>query len=196
MFSQEKYWIRSLPINLEWEGWRASTVDLQRAGWQLSAEQDLMSGSVRIAMKNERYKIYGVSQKIPYNYFEEYSLYKGANITIPVQQMASRLHIEMMETSFKFVPIDAEPQFMNRERKSIEDFAIFAPALIRTNEIIVPNETVDDLLQRILEIQDPMVKKYYKEESLKNFSGSNINAIPEQKFIAQIISIDGYRKAA
>lgn len=185
-----QYFIQSAPLKLYWNGWESDTFTLQKNGWQLSVEQDLYSQSIRIAAKC--YNLYMISDMINISYLDVTSPYRNfaKEIIVPINKVGSNITIELMEKTFNFKPIDAEPVFYNRERKSIEDFAIFAPALVRTNEIIVPNEDVDSLLDKLLQLQDPMLKKYYKEEALKDRQSNGVKTLPENKFVAQIISMD------
>lgn len=113
------------------------------------------------------------------------------NFVVPCQALGRRVEIHMHGvidwTSFK--PIDAHPQFVERTVASLEDLVHFAPALVRTQEIIVPEETVPDLMERILKMQDPARQARLKAELREARYGQDIRYAPQQKFHAQILSI-------
>lgn len=189
------YFVQSYPMRVWWDGWESTTAHLQKEGWQIAAEQDILSQRLRLCIKNSKHKIYGISDLIQLNYLHN-NLDYLRNIVLPIRNMASEMRIELLERDFSFKPIDAEPKFM--VRKNIEDFAIFAPALATTNEIFIPEDTVSSLLDKILALQDPMMKEYYKNEvkRKKIEESMNIDAIPQRKFVAQVITLENYRKAA
>ena len=193
-----EYYIKNLPLRLWWDGWETNTQKLQKAGWSLTAEQDLMSGSFRILLKHPQ-KLYMLSDAVNVNYYDLHQQQQiMSTIEVPIRRVSSSMHIQLVERSFSFKPIDAEP-FVAGQVKSVEDLVWFSPPLIKTNEIIVPDESVDDLLRRILEKQDPLLKKYYKEEVMRgNYEGMSLSELPpgEVKFQAQIISLPYARRAA
>lgn len=180
---------QSRPVRLHWAGWETDTYRLQQAGWSLSAEQDVAQGRMRIAMRHEGYRIYGLTHLQDW-YFMDEMRYMNGTPDLQVQCMASRLDATIHQTGpFSFQPIDAVPQFMQRERRSIEDFAHFATPLARTREIILPEESVPDLLERILKLQQPAKTERLKRELAEDRAGMYLDAIPRQKFHAQILSI-------
>jgi hypothetical protein len=184
----------SAPIKLHWAGWEATTYSLQQAGWQLSAQQDMQYGSMRIAMKHEDQQVWGLTDRVDYDYMtalhDPYGHFR--NMVIPVRAMANRIMIQLIEpvtAMANFSPIDCTPQLDMRQIKTLEDLAHFAPPLVRTKEIILPEEDVPALLTRILELQKPARDEYFKQQIRAERDGMMIDAHPRQKFHAQILSI-------
>jgi hypothetical protein len=70
--------------------------------------------------------------------------------------------------------------------RRIEDLCHFAAPLVRTKEIIIPQESAPDLLDRILGLQQPAKTDRIREE-MRNPEG--LTVIPKQNFHAQIISL-------
>lgn len=70
-----------------------------------------------------------------------------------------------------FNPVDAEPRLLLTEVRSIEDFKIFRP-LAKKKEIIVPRESVSELLERIHQLQDPKQAEL-REKRRKEFRKFN-----------------------
>ena len=79
--------------------------------------------------------------------------------------------------------------FSKTEVRSLDDLAHFAVPLTRTNEIILPEENVDELLQRILALQQPGRTEHFRQQLRENREGMRLDAVPRQKFHAQILSI-------
>lgn len=147
-------------LKVHWAGWESNTLRLQKAGWQCSVEEDPMYRSIRIAIKHPAFKMYGISNSIQYDrklVFESYI----KHITIPIHYMASEMRIQIMSDLSAFRPIDAEPQFIETEMKSIKDYKMFRP-LENIPEIIVEPPTVSELLDKIIEYQSPKMVELRK----------------------------------
>jgi hypothetical protein len=56
---------------------------------------------------------------------------------------------------WSFNAIDATPSFTERRISRVEDLAHFAAPLVKTREIIIPQDSVPELLERILKLQQP-----------------------------------------
>jgi len=179
--------ILSRPLRVHWAGWETDTYRLQKCGWKLSAFQDIRGSRLRIALRHEGVGIEGITQELDYRYEQALDLRGRAyvdNIVLNVQRMLGEtvmLH-HVGDISAMWSPIDAEPRYTERRIDRLEDFAHFAGPLIRTNEIIVPEESVPELLERILKLQQPGRIARIREE----LRGEHR---PEQKFHAQIISL-------
>jgi hypothetical protein len=87
---------------------------------------------------------------------------------------------------WSFKDIDAQPTFTANKITKLEDLAHFATPLVRCNEVIIPEESVGTLMDRILELQQPARTERLREE-LRDPSG--LVAAPQMKFHAQILSI-------
>lgn len=182
----------SMPMRVHFAGWESDTYRLQQNGWQLSAHEDFMYDGFQLAMRHEQYGIHGLSARVPYEYRSMMNSpltrdFGHAMPDVPVA-LASRFVSQIFGTDFtKFSPIDAQPQFDTRQIQYIEDFKLFAPNLVRTQEIIVPEYDVDQLLTMILEKQQPAREEYFKRQ----IEGQELTSLmkPRQKFHAQIISL-------
>ena len=185
----------SRPVKLHWAGWETNTYRLQQAGWSLSAEEDIRDMRMRLALRHEGHRIYGLTAGVDFDFmgarYNAMDMVRATEaMTIPVQHMASRLTVQSYEHGgFNFRPIDATPQFLERRIQSIEDFAHFATPLARTQEIILPEESVPELLERILKLQQPARTDRLREQLRADRDGLRLDATPRQKFHAQILSI-------
>jgi len=201
----------SSPITkVYWAGWESDTLRLQKAGWELSTEQDIYRQSIRMAFRNTGYNIYGISNPISreecldmksmfinghprsdlvFNYFPP----------LTINYMASRMHVELREHSMEFMPIDATPAFETREVKSIEDFQIFRP-IGNPKELIVTPDSVPELLELIMKKQDPKQfeirekkrkewRKFTREINQAESISVEERIDPASSIVAQLITI-------
>lgn len=178
--------ILSQPYKVYWAGWETTTTRLQQCGWEISAEEDIYSRSIRIALRHQQAQVTAISNLVPYDYFRQ-GQYLEHGPEFHMAYMASRLFVSIQDNLTAFKPIDAMPQFVNTERKSIEDLGIFATPLVRTEEIIVEPQDVASLLEQIKQIQLPEQAAIRARQRLKE--GREGQAHPRQKFHAQILSI-------
>jgi hypothetical protein len=179
----------SRPVKLHWAGWTADTYSLQQAGWQLSAHQDIAMQSMQLALRHERYGS-GVSNHLAWHYMED--IYNHAYVLpeLAMHVFGRPVNIADYRTDWSaFQPIDAKPQMMTHRTGSLEDLVHFAPSLARTREIIVPEQNVDKLLERILELQAPAREARIRKEIMRRPEGYQLEGIPQQKFHAQILSL-------
>ncbi len=188
----------SRPLQVEWAGWRTDTYKLQGAGWSLSAHQDFAENRMRLAMEHKALQMRAISHHIDFRFMDAFvEGYRHdeylRSIVIPMHVVGREVHIHEQGTVDwnVFQPIDATPTFVQHKIGRIQDMVHFAPAQVRTKELIVPQENVDELMNRILELQNPARMERLKE-AVRN-EGTTAQGVQEalgkQKFEAQIISI-------
>jgi hypothetical protein len=184
--------ILSRPLRLHWAGWETNTYHLQQSGWQLSAEQDVYGQRMRIAMKHDGMNLLAMTPGFDF-YYERAARDPGGyleEMPVPVvAAMGRQINIhEHGRIDWTFKEIDAKPTFAENKITRLEDLAHFAAPLVRCNEVIIPEESVPDLLDRILKLQQPARTDRIRDQ-MRNPEGMLIEAIPKQKFHAQIISL-------
>jgi len=176
-------------VTFLWGGWNTTSLDLQQAGWQISVNQNVERGFIEFIIKHPAWRIYGVSERVyDFDYHKmNFNNLSRFDIPIKINHMCSELHIHhMCENIMTFQPIDAEPQICRNEIKSIEDFKIFQPPLVRTNEIIVEPDQVNKIMKQILKVQSPKQKEI-REKLRKQKERNEIRQ--QENFHAQIISL-------
>ncbi|WP_339084873.1 hypothetical protein [Hyphomicrobium sp. ghe19] len=146
-------------------------------------------------LKHDGAQMQAVSQLITWPY-REYAM-RHTNMSFrelpPIhfhligKSITYHIHGEVDYSNFN--PIDATPQFINREVRKLEDLVHFAPALVRTKEIILPEESVPELMERILKLQQPGREAELKRQLQADREGQIAGTHPRQKFHAQILSI-------
>lgn len=178
--------ILSRPLRVHWAGWETDTYRLQKCGWKLSAYQDVRGNRLQMALRHDGAGIEGITQVLDYRYEQALDLRERGyvdGVVLNVQRMLGETVMVRCEGEMGvWSPIDAEPRYTTSRIERLEDLAHFAGLLIRTNEIIVPEESVPELLERILKLQQPGRIDRIREE----LRGEKR---PEQKFHAQIISL-------
>lgn len=186
--------ILSRPIRIHWAGWETDTYKLQKSGWRLSAMQDIQGNSLQMAFEfGQGRKMQAITETIPFYYermldmrdYRAQDELRGLSLRV-VKAISDELmiHISGQLDAPGFGPIDAEPRYTTSTIQRLEDFAHFAGPLIRTNEVIVPEKSVPELMEMILKLQQPARIERIKDE----LRGEHR---VEQKFHAQIISLRG-----
>lgn len=187
----DKY-LGSQPWKLHFAGWETDTYRLQQNGWQLSAVQDPYYDAIQIAFQHPEYRIRGVSNKVRHWDAREVmsvgGLRDGPRYIETAAHLASDFisHAAFVAPMDRFRPIDAEPQLMDM-RSMMSQNMVFAPNLARTQEIIVPEQSVDDLLNMMLDRQAAnraeLIRKRVREQ------GQQVDFNPRTHVHAQIVSI-------
>lgn len=179
--------ILSRPLRVHWAGWETDTFKLQACGWKLSARQDVAGSRLQLALRHDGVGIEGITQELSYRFEQALDMRERAYVEAIVLKVQVMLGETVMvhhvgDLSTLWSPIDAEPRYTESRINRLEDFAHFAGTLVRTNEIIVPEESVPELLERILKMQQLGRIERIREE----LRGEKR---PEQQFHAQIISL-------
>lgn len=176
-----------------WAGFESDTYRMQQAGWSIAAEQDITRQTMRLAFRHDGQGMRGFSEisKWDYerNYYEPYRPDLRNDRPIMVQMMGRNINYSIKgSVDWNYVPIDAAPQIAPKtEITSIDDLVHFAPSLVRTKQIIVPEESVEDLMGRILKLQQPEREAEFQRQVQDE--GRDIAARPRQKFHGQILSL-------
>src|SRR5258706_8252287 len=156
--SQADYRILSQPTDVWWAGFRATTIQLQQAGWELAAHEDVHYGRLRLLMRHQGMRLYALSREKTFDYFRNHSYgfrsYDETPFSFEVTQAAHDIQMmRMPDVLSAFRQIDAIPQVVPTEIKSIDDLKIFATPLVRTEELIVEPANVAAMLEGIREMQ-------------------------------------------
>ncbi len=151
-------------VNVSFAGWESNTYKLQQNGWQLSVAEDPASMHLQIAMKHPALSMYGLTERIDYHRMEDLEdMQRHSGVSVQVIRMETNMKIQQPVMMYRdaqssdmsgFVPVDARPAVTMKEQTHIDDFRIFRP-LAQHNQIIVPEQNVDELLAKIHELQHP-----------------------------------------
>lgn len=199
--------IKNPIFKVHWAGWEADTLSLQRNGWQISAEQDMMRMAIRFAFKHEAYRIYGVSDLVSeldvMGYHGRFNPKMTGTFrefpTVTIRHMASNIDVIVHTNFSSFTPINAVPEFLTQERKHIDDFKLFRP-IDKINEIVIARPNAEGLLQEILKLQDPKQaeirekrrKEFRRFNSIMegmSFDDASKIALPSSDIVAQIVAV-------
>jgi hypothetical protein len=189
------YRIRNRPIKVHWLGWRTDTFQLQQAGWQMAAEEDIARQSFRMIFKYDSGysdgQIYGISNLVSFNYMREPARTALDYLVLTIQHLTSNVSVSVMDDLSEFRQVDAEPYLCNQEIKDIEDFKLFSVPLTRTEELIVEPKDVNDLMQEIMKLQSPKQKEIRDKRRRTSRQGMNLDGLAKgvPKVHAQIITL-------
>lgn len=180
----------SEPVSIRWAGWESNTLQLQNAGWQLSAMEDYQRDAMIIALRHPEYQMEGMTTLCRDFISSSFGYDRGKTLQTGMRCFGREVHCHLGqdEHSVPWRAIDAHPQWSTLRGEVISrlgDLAHFATPLARTQEVIIPaaDPTVDELLAKILAKQQPAREEYYR--NLVESEGRRIG--PQMKFTAQIL---------
>jgi len=165
-------------------------------------EQDVYRMALRVAIRHPKFRMYGISRHVPEFNFMKYADMSYGQAEFPMvdlQYMASDLQVIIHGDLSSFEPVNAVPEFIQApERKHIEDFKIFRP-LNAIKEIVVARPQVSDLLEQIIQKQDPKQQEIREKKrrdmrkiarSLEGMTLDQIELIkPDEELVAQIVAV-------
>jgi hypothetical protein len=144
---------------------------------------------MRIAMVHEGLRMQAMSDRTEFDYERFHrSPQDLRDVRLLVRHAMGRevnIH-EAGRIEWNFQPIDAQPCVTTNRISRMEDLCHFAAPLVRCNEVIIPNESVPELMERILKLQQPARTDRIRED-MRNPEG--LIQAPQQNFHAQIISL-------
>lgn len=196
-----EYRVLSEPAVVWWSGFRSDTFRLQQEGWEIAAEEDVAYGRIRLLLRHQNLRLYALTDEVMFEHRRPRQLHEAPRLEFHVVMAAPRIEVQRMASVGRcefenFRQIDAQPQMVETEIKSLDDFKIFATPLVRTEEIIVEPQTVSAMLDRIREMQAPEQAALREKQRLAaRRDGLDAGAVPQQRFHAQIISIAERRAA-
>lgn len=191
--------VLSRPAEIWWSGFRATTIVLQQAGWEIAAEESIHDGRIRLMLKHQDMRLYALTHSIEWNYFDQQR--REVPLVFQVCAASPRLECHRIQEIgagwADFKQIDALPQWVDTKIETPDDLRIFATPLARTEELIVEPQTVEAMLEQIRKMQAPEQARMRAKARLSDSrQGKPIEIHPRQRFHAQVISISDYRDAA
>ena len=182
-------------------GFESDTYTLRNHGWDFSVSQAptfaKASNSYRLILRHPGANLYAYTNvvEIPYSsLMNREDIYK--NLVFHITHVSSDIIVHTVDHSFDpfsfkpYNPIDAFCEPYNKEY-SLKDLNIFKTIPIDTPEIVIPGESIDDLMERILKMQDKKAseirERRRKERLRKEFSDSGETKYEDVK--CQIIAI-------
>ncbi len=183
MQNSAKELLHSLPIEVEFAGFRGNTLSLAKAGWDLSMRQDTIAAyggvGMQLAMRHEGAKLYAISHRINIDHGDLYRHMQSmvgyaefiSQQIFRIQAVSPSIRFYVMATMgsmvSEFDAIDPFPQ--ERVEESIEDFKFFKVANPTIKDIIVSPDQVPELLDLVLRAQKPTMNNVRgRERSREN----------------------------
>jgi len=157
-FSQQR--ILSRPIGIRWAGWETDTQRLQRSGWQLAVESDVMRERYKLIMRHEQMRLTAITdeRRLEHSLTQMHQGLAGGLPIFEVRHVAPTFEfvkIQQMGEFPQFYQIDAEPRMATNEIRSIEEMNIFRLALTGAEEVVIDKAdmSVIEHLQAIKDLQ-------------------------------------------
>jgi hypothetical protein len=182
----------ALPIRFNWAGWEATTLDLQRAGWEILMETDHHRYVRCIYLQHKQNKVICHAAPIPEEWLHELQGDFNNFPILKIQQVSIDVLIRRHEMSYGEVTFSKMAEVTDdtihnsylEENYSIKEiFSYFskpAEVIQLPKEIIVPEKGVDELLEQILELQKPQRNDYIQrkvKEGIPSLKTTHANII-------------------
>ncbi len=159
------------PIRLRWGGWVSDTYILQREGWKFHTEEheDLYRDAHVIHLAATSPDNYMVISGRHYVRREEIMNYSYSGISRMIGERGIEMQQYNSKDVFRYTDADTVKSWMalsptdmtmpteaSERQIYMRDFKVFAPSSDGAkNEIFIPEENVDELLNKILKLQYP-----------------------------------------
>lgn len=157
----------SPPMDFFWAGFRASSLDLQRAGWEIAVERSDYDMRVQILLYHRKLQAQGVSNYINYEVLENsVSAFGSGRVPIKTDlQLARDLYVpaRMSVHAVDMRPLWAETSHQNLEMTSVASYFRTLQAAPPDKRIILDKLSMDEVLQLALKKQEPVQEKIRRE---------------------------------
>jgi hypothetical protein len=165
------------PIKLRWGGWVSDTYLLQREGWKFhseehyEAEMDCYAVRLAVTSPDNHMVISGVTrvlqeQLLEYGFNHQKEIWHHRGLDMQQYNAKDVFRVTSMAEiqSWKALsPVDITmPTMINQQNIYMRDFKIFQPAENQTQEIYIPQDSVDEMFNRILKLQYPQQQEIKK----------------------------------
>lgn len=168
------------PIKLRWGGWVSDTYLLQREGWNFHSEehyeayQDCHAIRLAVTSPDTAMVISGVARIRQQELMEPYGRRFGSQIDIwhqrgfDMQQYNAKdvfrvAHQEDIQSWKALSPIDiTRPSVCDYRNIAMREFKVFQPIEQMTQEIYIPEDSVDEMFNKILKLQYPQQQEIKK----------------------------------
>ena len=151
-------------------GAESTTARMQKCGWNFTADQNIADGTLTVIGRDEYNKMYMIGERINVDYFraamdghylKEIKLFFNRVVTDIIISRDS----QDINPFINYAAVDMTPQITEVRIDHIEDFKLFAEApLGRTQEIIVEEKSVTQLMDEILAKQEEGRIEYFKKQ--------------------------------
>ncbi len=162
-------WVESSPpITLHWNGWTAEAHVLERYGWEFCVEQRPENFSTSVAFKDSKNGVYGRTEDINNEVLRDAKL---GRLDLRCECFMGKDIIMHTMGSMSMAPVSMERELLpqsqyNRMTLHLSD--LFKSYETKDSGLLVPEDTVPDLLDRLLELQEPARQESIKKRVREN----------------------------
>jgi hypothetical protein len=165
----------SHPIDLYWMGWRSNTAELMHHGWEISANQDVRTGGMQLALRimppegrhGEPYQAISLMERFDYRQYMDEG--RAINPQIPVFRMAMAHNLMIHQTNplnpEDWWAVDATPSLARVDAKTfrLEDLVHFRKIPRNTHDVLLKQASLEEVLEYALKKQEPQQERIRKE---------------------------------
>lgn len=148
-------------IRLHWAGWTSDTLQLSLAGWQVSAQQDVMRQTMRLAIRHPS-GAKGITHLSDYNYdqLSRVGYDPMLDTGLSFEGISSNCIVYLTDEQEIFRPIDCRPTVSRLyELDDIAHFRTVTPE----HEVYLKEANINQILEMALKVQEPNQERIRKE---------------------------------
>jgi len=152
---------------LHWAGWRSDTFTLQRAGWQLAAEQNIELEYLRVFLKHPTLHCSGASNWLrKFDFFcakdlSQRDFVRGLNLEVRLASEYRINEVGMVPCSVQ--AIDATPTYIETKMTGLEDAKFFRTIPTDIQQVTLEKATLAEVLDFALQKQKPRQDEIRRE---------------------------------
>lgn len=156
--------VQSYPHTVVFEGFTSTTLDLQRAGWQIAMERIDMRYSIRLALHHPNLRLYARTSEVDVPQLQRFITKNGSPLIFKIMGLYSDIKFQLQniisgykDFSEAFTAIDCTPHLTE---VNMSEMNIFRPIDVDENvKLWLDEKTVMELQEEILKKQTPEMKE-------------------------------------
>ena len=142
-----------------WAGWEAPIRQLADAGWTFKTQEELIYRSHRLVFRHEEMKAYGITSPIEEQLMQESSFHGipiYCNVRLAENILLNSMGPPIRDASYSQIDV-SHPLSYRENLRDVFDY-------VQTDSgLLIPEDDVPDLLERILNLQEPARQERIKE---------------------------------
>jgi hypothetical protein len=160
-------------LEFVWDGWHSTSAELSRMGWKFEVIESIADFGKYIVLKSPNGDCIGQTEILRNDGLRQSLFIYGGRVRTHVKMGRDIIH--QSREGFRNMSVEFDETITKATSQRLSQ--IFTPS---EPKLILPADTVSDLLERIQELQEPdrqerIKKKFYESSELKSISAKIVN---------------------